>query len=388
MNYLFFDLECASQRGGSKICEFGYVMTDDKFNITDRNNFIINPDIPGKSWDWYVVKKILTREKKEYLDKPTFDNYYPQIKKLFDKADYVFGHSTNGDAMSLNDELKRYCLPPIDFKFYDVKLFYKGYSNVRRDVSVEDMMKKLNVEGGTAIHDAEIDSLNEMLELKQMLAQLEVSFDELVYLCNIVPGSSKSYKVVNSYLKWSGENKVCDGTNLIKSRGINRIRFDQFIRYVEPDKIGNGIIKDRKVTISTLYEKEHYKQMLNLIQMITNEGGKYSKACPRSGIFVRYDLTNEDGSLRSCKRLEYVNEQNVKGKNIQIVTLDELLGILNISEKELDDLPIPSFELVFKRMKEERQKQRNGDNKKKNNTNSTFTLGDAFKDYMNEEGDE
>ena len=45
MKYLFFDLEYATSKGGNiKICEFGFVITDENFKILDRDNFIIFPE--------------------------------------------------------------------------------------------------------------------------------------------------------------------------------------------------------------------------------------------------------------------------------------------------------------------------------------------------------
>ena len=41
MRYLFFDIECAD--GNFKICEFGYVITDESFNILTKKNILINP---------------------------------------------------------------------------------------------------------------------------------------------------------------------------------------------------------------------------------------------------------------------------------------------------------------------------------------------------------
>ena len=41
MKYLFFDIECCD---GAHICEFGYVLTNDKFEILDRDFFLINPE--------------------------------------------------------------------------------------------------------------------------------------------------------------------------------------------------------------------------------------------------------------------------------------------------------------------------------------------------------
>ena len=70
MKYLFFDLEYATSKGGKiKICEFGYVLTNEKFEILNKSNFIIDPYINKSDWDWRVVKKILTRKVKEYWQK-------------------------------------------------------------------------------------------------------------------------------------------------------------------------------------------------------------------------------------------------------------------------------------------------------------------------------
>ena len=80
MKYLFFDLEYASQKGGtSKICEFGYVVTDENFNILEKDNLIINPNIYRYEWDYRVLRKILTRRMKEYEESLTFDKYYEKI---------------------------------------------------------------------------------------------------------------------------------------------------------------------------------------------------------------------------------------------------------------------------------------------------------------------
>ena len=39
---VFFDLECANCSFGiAKICEFGYVITDDKLNIISSDNLLI-----------------------------------------------------------------------------------------------------------------------------------------------------------------------------------------------------------------------------------------------------------------------------------------------------------------------------------------------------------
>ena len=42
MKYLFFDIECANCfEGKGKICEFGYVLTDEAFNEIESKEIII-----------------------------------------------------------------------------------------------------------------------------------------------------------------------------------------------------------------------------------------------------------------------------------------------------------------------------------------------------------
>ncbi len=66
MRYLFYDLEYATTRGGvTSVCEFGYVVTDESFNITERGNMIINPCIYRDEWNKRVVRTILTRTVEE-----------------------------------------------------------------------------------------------------------------------------------------------------------------------------------------------------------------------------------------------------------------------------------------------------------------------------------
>ncbi len=170
MKYLLYDLEYASSKGGiSKICEFGYILTDESFNVLERDNFIIDPYITREEWDWRVVKKILTRNVSEYENSPRFDEYYNDLKKLILDADYVLGHSLNSDAKPLNQDCERYELESIDYDFYDIKPFYKQYSNTRKDTSVTNMLEELKIEGKEREHDAETDAYNTMLELKQMM---------------------------------------------------------------------------------------------------------------------------------------------------------------------------------------------------------------------------
>lgn len=354
MKYLFYDLEYATSKGGiQKICEFGYVLTDETFRVLERDNFIIDPYITREEWDWRVVKKILTRRVSEYESSPRFDEYYEDIKNLINSADYVLGHSLNSDAKALNQDCERYNLQSIDYDFYDIKAFYKQFSNTKKDTSVTNILNELNINGEDGEHDAETDAYNTMLELKEMLNVLNASLEELIELVPEAKDRTENYLVksieenkVKREIKLRESLETGDGTNDLKKYGENRKRFLQYMDNVKPQKEGTAFL-NKKVSISVNYEEHHFRQMLNLVQMIADEGGMLILKGSLSDVFVKYDVILEDGSLRNDSKLKYVLEANENGSNIEIIEFSELLNNLGITEQELDEMPTPSFDFLF-----------------------------------------
>ena len=115
MKYLFFDIECANVHGGSKMCSFGYVLTDGHLNVIEKDDLIINPK---SEWDWYALENILFYPKEYYESFPSFDERYEKIRSLFDEETIALGHGVTNDVRFLNDDCKRYGLDFIDFMFF------------------------------------------------------------------------------------------------------------------------------------------------------------------------------------------------------------------------------------------------------------------------------
>lgn len=76
MNYLFFDIECANSNDGAKLCEFGYVITNEKFEKITQKNILINPAAP---FDEFVIKSLLNYKKEEYDNSPLLPAVYDEI---------------------------------------------------------------------------------------------------------------------------------------------------------------------------------------------------------------------------------------------------------------------------------------------------------------------
>ena len=359
MRYLFFDLEEASSTYNHiYICEFGYVLTDENFKILEQDNFIINPRLPRRDWDWFAVRKILTRPITEYENSLDFDFYYPNIYKLLKNADYIFGHTTEGDVRALNQEFERHKHKPLDFAFYDIMKLYKAYTGISKSVSLENMIKELEIkDSSNTLHDAQSDAFNTMLCMKKMLSNVDVKLDDLIELSPECKDETKDFilssdqKKTEKLKKKDAEIlKSTDDSNDIHSKGKqNYIHYMLFLDNVKSQGNGNGIFNGKKISISMNYQEHHYRQLLNLIQLITNEGGHVHLKASEADIVVKYELKLDDGSFRKDSRYEAALRANEYGASIEIIEFNELLTRLGITEEELDAMPLPSFDFMYEK---------------------------------------
>lgn len=395
MKYLFFDLEYATSRGGvCKICEFGYVVTNEHFEIVKKGNFIIDPYINRCDWDWRVVKKILTRKVSVYEKQPRFDEYYSNIKDLINSADYVLGHSLDGDAKALNDDCQRYELNSINFDFYDIKKFYMEYVNTKEEISVNNIMKSFNIQGDERAHDAEADAYNTMLDLKAMLDSLELSLDDLITLCPKAKDRNEDF-VVSSLeaARIRREEKMklmfsSSGSNTLKQWSDQKTLFHQFLDNVLPNKECEKTLSGIKFSMSINYEEIHCIQMFNIVQILCNLGAEYVLKASRADIFVKYDSYLEDGTLKECSKSKYVDEANSNGANIKVIDLNEFLSMINITEEELNSLPMVSLDCLLREdaniknrkiLNKYLKKQKKESSKKEE---FGATIGDMFGDFL------
>lgn len=345
MKYLFFDLEDATSKDNiCKICEFGYVVTNEKFEIIKKGNLIINPNIPRQEWDWHVVKNILTRRVSAYEHCKTFDQFYGIISNMIRSADYVIGHTLNADASAINDDCKRYNLPSIDYEFYDIREFYKTLTNTTKNESVVSLLDLLHIEGDNNTHDAGADAYNTMLETKAILQQANKTLEEMIEVSPAAKDKTDNYKVES--IERQKEEKALKLRQSL-SNGCTDLSFGKrtkiYLKYLkELHPQGSGIkFKDKKVSISLNYEETHFRQILNLSQLIIDQGGQIVRKATTADIFVKYDVVCEDGSIRDDSKLRHVNDAIQAGASIQIITINELLDILDLTEEELERLPMP-----------------------------------------------
>lgn len=357
MRYLFFDIECCN---GRDICEFGYVVTDEKFNPIEKKDIAMNPEnkftLTGRP-DGRDIHLFYTDE--HYYSQPKFSTFYNEIKTLIEAPDQIIvGHAISNDAKFLRTACERFGLPYIDFEFNDSQKMFKEYFNDTKSISLEKAGEILEVEKPKYLHKSDEDSLLTMNFVKAMCEKMEVTLPELIDLCPMCSGSIKDGNIVftnieNHISKWVALAQT-DENNCIAKKNIKLFHF--FLDNVKAQKnIDNSLLHGKKICVSLNYELYHFKEMLALIQMIVNCGGKYRLKASQNDIFVTYDLYDADNNLLPCTRRKYVDEAISQGKAIQIISFADLLKSLGIIEKELSEIPFPEENAFIKQRQPRKQ---------------------------------
>lgn len=85
LKLLFFDMEFANGKIPGSVFSFGYVITDEEFNIlAGPTDICMNPDC---EWNEYVAKNILAYPMESIETSPLFPDRYEVIKDLFASVD-------------------------------------------------------------------------------------------------------------------------------------------------------------------------------------------------------------------------------------------------------------------------------------------------------------
>lgn len=180
-SYLFFDCECANCFDGEgKICSLGYVLTDDEFNIIEKQDVVINPKC---EFDWYILspknKCQLAYSKDYFRIQPDFGAYYKDIKKLFTTGNRkTFGFAVDGDVSFVNTACERAGVDYIQFAALDIRpALEKEYKEKMKLVEWCEFLKIdiSSLKAHRSVDDAEMT----MLCCKALCEKLGITGDEL-----------------------------------------------------------------------------------------------------------------------------------------------------------------------------------------------------------------
>lgn len=269
MKYLFFDIECANNfRGVSKVCEFGYVLTDENFKIITKETLVMSP---GKKGDVKFDRNIVKRDEEfnraytpeYYYSQPEYPAFYEKIKKMLeDEETLVFGYSIENDIRFLFSNTERYHLPLMKFTCYDVQkiafLFFEDETHV---ISLKKAFLKLYSEdefNKLSAHLSEDDALMTM-RIFQKLAQ-----NNDICANNLLKRAPNSVIIAHNYYQ-NYLKKKKDKEKKLASKTVSKKLWDEACKWSEKQE---KKINNRKfaVTFSILDNLETLKKVIEVIK--------------------------------------------------------------------------------------------------------------------------
>lgn len=199
--YLFFDIE-SIDRKSRFTCTFGYVLVDEKFNILESDDILINPDVV--EYDWYVLKNMFYYTKEDAVASPTFVHFFERINSLVTSPDIVvMGYAIANDLDYLRNDYDRLGVGTEELKGYDIQLFYKEHNSLINGAKLFYLAKSFGIDtSGYAEHKSSDDAIVSMLITKHYCESMNLSLAEFINKYNILVRPSKR-KIKNTHEKTS-----------------------------------------------------------------------------------------------------------------------------------------------------------------------------------------
>lgn len=357
MDYLVFDIECCD---GVHICEFGYVLFDECFNVLSRECLTINPEHKFRLGNRRPGREIeLAFSEEEYFNSPTFPYYHRKIKEIVEGENrQIVGFSMRNDSKFLYTACDLYGLDSINYKFLDMQKMYKAYKNSKVSDSIQTIVTELGIKD-IKLHKSDDDSYAVMriLQYISKIERLSLS-DTLDYLKN---ANGRYYAEQSKEHNIKLLKSINDGNKKAQNEFLKR--FIRRLQIVESDNFFCGKI----VCIGEHFQKERYNSFLSLVEHLYAVGATYSGRANDCNVFVEYTTeNNEDKRLTAVQHA--IDNDN---KAIEVITLQKAIKILGIAD---DDLNKKDYTHT-KALNMHRSKRNNG----ACNIDAKTTLGDLLK---------
>ncbi len=303
MKYVFFDIECACvYRNVAKMCAFGYVVTDEKFNVLAREDILLNPKgkfhLTGRKGGEGLV---LPYEYEDFKKYPVFPAEYKRIKALLEDADaIVLGHATMNDVNYLNLETKRYKLPSFRFEFHDTQFFWMNTEHdFSRQVGLGVMAEALAVD--FTPHRAVDDAYATMRVCEALCKREGVDVKGLIARYRIRGGKIADYRI----LKENSAGLKQYLADRAREREEYHRAHEEFYRYVNKymHRRKKGGALEGKVFCFAKDVETDVPMSVKLVASIFNSGGKYTSHPADCNVYIarseggmRYESAMQQGA--------------------------------------------------------------------------------------------
>lgn len=168
-----------------KICEFGYVLCDDKFKILKDEDILINPGKGGSFTNNHRGDFKYSHPLYEYYKAKEYPKYYELIKNLIlDEDTIVFGFSITLDVSSIKIANYKYNLEDYEYRIFDVQKCFPEYKESKIKLSLDYLFRQYYNDDenyyGIVNHQPDDDAYMTMLVLKKLLDENNQTLKEFI----------------------------------------------------------------------------------------------------------------------------------------------------------------------------------------------------------------
>ena len=292
MKYLFFDIECSVvSKTLAKICAFGYCLTDEKFNILEQEDILINPQGSFHLTDRKGTQGlVLPYEYADFKKYPTFQQKAEKIYSLLqDKDTLVAGHATMNDVKYLNFEAHRFKLPSFQFDFADTQFVYmNAVGEFSRQFGLGAIAEELGVE--FTAHRAVDDAYATMRVAEAMCKSAGLSFPQLLEKYQITLGRIENYEIRQNTSVGFREYKQAQERKK-EERERRKAEFHVFADKEKRRRAKDGKLKNKRVCFSHPLEMQT-DLAKDLLKKAFEQGAFYSFRAEECDVYVCYETEN------------------------------------------------------------------------------------------------
>ena len=329
MRYLFYDVECSNCfNGEGKICSFGYVITDEDFNVLEKNDLVMNP-----ASRFYLRRKEgrpeieLAYSEEHFRAQPKFDKFYEKIKYMLEEPDQiVMGHSILNDVKHLAYQCKRYKFPCINYRFGDSQLIYKKFvqHGSGSQVGLARICEEFDIHP-EHLHRSDDDAWATMEFVKIICKQKHVSLYRLLSDNPECTGEINNFEI------------TMNGVSVTRSKRFLQRMLEEYVKTLRPAQ--GGELEGKRICMSRKFERDNADLCGYFAKKTFELGGRYTRNAMRANVLVMADD-------EPCTREKAIRADGKLSKRVQFITLDEFKSLLHISEEEMPQAAAFSLDKV------------------------------------------
>ena len=328
MRILSFDTESSTGcvNDGS-LCSLGYCIFDEKFNILEQKDIVMNP---LAKFRWQIIgrnsKIELAYSAKDFYESPRFTAFYEEIKRLFASCDLVIGFAIENDVKYLSDACSKFSLEQILYKYVDVKQLLELYNDEDKDKSLSGIAENAGIE--FRAHRSDEDARVTGAVLKMLCDRQGKTLNELLDFCQYVKGEVlvNGYEHAYSICQLYGKNGFVR-TSRQSSALFEHARNLAFSSYKK-----GGNLAGKSFAFAKTIKYEDIEVSFGILKKVYELSGKYAPCAHCSNVYVFDDRTTAPDAERN-----YAEALKNDGKRIKIISYSEFLTILGGFERDTFD---------------------------------------------------